>query len=132
MVDGYAPIRELESRIRYRTTEDGGDSTRLAERARNMRREYEEAKRMWEARMGGQGGDIGGKVEKEEVPVGVEVAVSADAEEGQGGEMEKPLKGQHQAPLVDGAEDGEPAAIDRNVEVEGEGTGLSDGTRPGG
>jgi hypothetical protein len=52
MADGSQALQELESRIRYRTTEDGGDSTRLAEHARNLRNEYQAAKTSWTARMG--------------------------------------------------------------------------------
>lgn len=58
MVDGSQTLQELESRIRYRTTEDGGDSTRLAESARNMRTEYVVAKKAWMERMAAlAGGD---------------------------------------------------------------------------
>ena len=50
MVDGSVAIQELESRIRYRITEDGGDLSKLSTGYTNLQAEYTKAKDMWEKR----------------------------------------------------------------------------------
>ena len=52
MVDGSVAIQELESRIRYRITEDGGDSSKLSTGYTSLRDAFEKAKEMWEVRTG--------------------------------------------------------------------------------